>query len=184
MSVTTRSFANRLLTLALAGLVMTSGAATLAPRLPNAVASLLPEASLRGTPELAWFGLPIYDAYYWSSERAYDPRRPFALDLHYRRALDGDRIAERSSAEIARLRFGSEAERQRWDERMKLLFPDVRRGDSIVGVNLPGVGVQFFHNGAALGTIDDPRFAEAFFAIWFDARTSRPDFRRQLIGAP
>lgn len=183
MSATTRSFAPRLIACAFAGIVAVATSATVAPRLPEAAATLLPGASLRGTGELTWFGLPIYDAYYWSSERVYDPRRAFALDLHYRHALDGDRIAQRSSDEIARLGFGSASERQRWGELMKRLFPDVRKGDSIVGVNVPGEGVRFFHNGAPIGGVDDARFAEAFFAIWFDARTSRPDFRRQLLGA-
>jgi hypothetical protein len=33
-----------------------------------------------------------------------------------------------------------------------------------------------------LGTIDDPVFARAFFAIWLDPRTREPQLRNRLLG--
>jgi hypothetical protein len=65
---------------------------------------------------------------------------------------------------------------------MQRLFPDVRKGDRLTGVNVPGRGAKFFHNGAAIGEIAEPGFARAFFGIWLDPKTSRPDFRKLLLG--
>lgn len=65
---------------------------------------------------------------------------------------------------------------------LKRITPDVNDGDSITGVNLPRRPVRFYKNGTPIGTIEDPEFARAFFAIWFDPRTSEPVLRRQLLG--
>jgi len=151
--------------------------------LPASVASLAPDLRPQGGGELRWFGLPIYKGYLWSDAPEFSPARPFALDLTYKRSLDGEKIAERSVEEIAKLGYGSAEQRARWGDEMRRIFPDVKRGDRLIGVSLPGRGAQFFHNGRPIGTIDDPAFARAFFGIWLDPKTSRPDFRRLLLGA-
>ena len=71
---------------------------------------------------------------------------------------------------------------KRWGEAMKSIFPDVDKGDRLTGVNLPGRGAKFFRNGQPIGEVPDPDFAAAFFGIWFDPKTSRPDFRKRLLG--
>ncbi len=183
MSVTTRSSVRSLagaLALAAASALATVPAA--APPLPPTVASLLPHARAQGGGELTWFGLPIYHGYLWSTGGGFSFDAPFALDLHYQRALAGRAIAQRSVEEIAKLGFGDAADHARWGDAMARLFPDVRRGDHLTGVHVPGRGVRFFHNGRPLGEIADADFARAFFGIWLDARTSRPDFRRRLLG--
>jgi len=60
----------------------------------------------------------------------------------------------------------------------------VRKGDRITGVNLPPGIVRFYFNGQPIGEIDDPEFTRAFFGIWLDPRTSRPEFRKRLLGTP
>jgi len=152
------------------------------PPLPETVAATAPEVRLQGGGELRYFGLSIYDGFYWSPAPAFSVEQPFALDLHYHRDLKGRGIAERSIDEIRKLGVGSPDEQSRWLEAMRRLFPDVRKGDRLTGVNVPGKGASFFHNGAPIGEIADARFARAFFGIWLDPKTSRPDFRRLLLG--
>ena len=65
---------------------------------------------------------------------------------------------------------------------MKAIFPTVGKGDRLTGVNVPSRGAAFFHNGKPIGEIVEPAFAQAFFGIWLDPRTSRPDFRSRLLG--
>ena len=65
---------------------------------------------------------------------------------------------------------------------MKGIFPTVGKGDRLTGVNVPSRGAAFFHNGRPIGEIVEPAFAQAFFGIWLDPRTSRPDFRSRLLG--
>jgi hypothetical protein len=48
-------------------------------------------------------------------------------------------------------------------------------------VHEPGRGARFFHNDRAIGTVDDPDFSDAFFAIWLDARTTAPSLRESLV---
>lgn len=154
----------------------------LAPALPPAVRAEAPELALQGGGEMTFFGLAIYDGYYWSAERGFSFARPFALDLTYRRAFAGRRIAERSIDEMENLGYGTDAQRKRWVEAMARIFPNVAKGDRLTGFYVPGAGVRYFHNGAPIGEIAEPGFARSFFGIWFDPNTSRADFRRHLLG--
>jgi len=153
-----------------------------APPLPSQVMALAPNLKVQGGGELTFFGISIYAGYYWSPTRGWTQDGPFALDLHYRRAFEGAKIAERSVSEIARLGYGTAEQRSRWGEEMRRFFPDVRRGDRLTGVNLPGGVVRYFHNGKSIGEIADPGFARAFFGIWLDPKTSEVDFRQLLLG--
>lgn len=186
MSATTRSPVRKLIAL-VAAATFACGAAfamgrSAPPPLPEPVTALAPEARPQGGGVLKYFGLSIYDGFYWSAARNFSVAQPFALDLHYHRTLKGTGIAERSIDEIRKLGVGSPDEHTRWLGAMQRLFPDVRKGDRLTGVNVPGRGAKFFHNGAAIGEIADPGFARAFFGIWLDPNTSQPDFRKLLLG--
>jgi len=193
MSASTRSSAsdraNRLsaawlpLAFALAlAVTAVSARAVDAPPLPSQVLALAPNLKVQGGGELTFFGISVYDGYYWSPTRGWTQDGPYALDLHYHRALDGAKIAERSVSEIAKLGYGTREQRTRWGEEMRRMFPDVRRGDRLTGVNLPGGVVRYFHNGKSIGEIADPGFARAFFGIWLDPKTSEFAFRQLLLG--
>ena len=180
MSSSTRSFtrsAGVALALILAAPVMAD--------VPAHVAGALGPARIAGSGRLTWFGLHVYDARLFVPASGFDARRymdqPFALELTYARALKGRLIAERSEAEMARLGLGSAAERQRWLADMAALFPDVRSGQRLAGVHVPGRGTEFLLDGKPLGRVDDPAFGPAFFAIWLDARTTAPELRASLL---
>jgi hypothetical protein len=173
-----------LVTLALPVMVMANHARVDAPPLPPAAAALAQGARAQGGGELRFLGFPVYDGWYWGRGHEWSMDTPFALDLHYHRKLAGASIAERSVEEIARLGLGTPAERARWGEAMRQIFPDVRAGDRLAGVFVPPGLVHYFHNGVPIGEIADPAFARAFFGIWLDPATSRPDFRVRLLGAP
>lgn len=182
MSANSRSFARSLvLAVALIGATAAGASAPGITPLPPAVATLLPQAQPQGGGELSWYGLPIYQGSLWSADGSFSLDEPFALDLTYRRALSGAKIAQRSVEEMAQL-GAAPADLVRWGEAMARIFPDVRTGDRISGVHLPGRGARFFHNGQAVGEIAEAKFARAFFGIWLDPRTSRPELRRQLLG--
>jgi hypothetical protein len=75
----------------------------------------------------------------------------------------------------------SDAQSQSWSGAMREFFPDVRQGERITGINLPGVGAEFWVNGQRAGVVKDPAFARLFFGIWLDERTSEPKMRAQLL---
>lgn len=151
---------------------------------PAHVRPYVGDAPLAGSGRLTWFGLHVYDAALYAPARL-DPANPtaqgFVLELTYARRLEGKGIADASRDEIERLGFGSEAQRARWHEQMLTLFPDVEKGRRLAGVNVPGAGVRFYFDGRFLGSVDDPAFARAFFAIWLDERTKAPQLRDSLL---
>ena len=173
MSSISNSFiTRRRLLLALAAWPL-AGFATTAPKTPT--------AGFRrwGSGEFRRFGFLIYEATLWAGGD--DPLRPpLALELTYKRKISGRDIADASVQEIRNLGAADAPRLKAWGERLLQIFPDVRPGDQIVGVHLPNAA-QFYFNDRSIGTIDDPDFARAFFAIWRDARTSAPDLRAALL---
>ncbi|MFK7965108.1 MAG: chalcone isomerase family protein [Burkholderiaceae bacterium] len=153
--------------------------------IPAAVRDALPNVRLSGEGLLRWFGFRIYEARLFVGE-GYDHKRPMqgpiALDLTYKRSFDGPSIAERSADEIESLGIGSATQRAQWASQMAGLFPDVNAGDRLTGILTASGRTLFTYNDQAVGTIDDPAFGPAFFAIWLDEQTSAPQLRAQLIG--
>lgn len=153
--------------------------------LPAPVAAELPGARLQGQGTLRFLGMHIYDARLWAP----GPVRPdsvertaLALELQYARTLRGPLIAERSIEEMRRVGDFSPEQGQRWEAAMTRLFPDVRAGDRIFGLQRPGEGARFLFGERALGEVRDAEFARLFFGIWLSPRTSEPALRAALLG--
>jgi hypothetical protein len=142
----------------------------------------LPGAREAGSGAFRYFGLLIYEAKLWISGAQFDPAAPFALGLRYARNIKGARLADESINQWQKMAYGAEDRHPEWGAHMRRIFPDVKPGDELVGVNLAGKGVRFYFNGVPSGEIEDAAFARAFFAIWLDARTTEPALRSALIG--
>ena len=159
---------------------MSLGAALVLPM--PAWASKDPTAGLQrwGQGEYRRFGFLVYEATLWAGT---DPERPpLALRLDYQRTISGRAIAEASVKEMRRL-GADPADLARWGEQMLRLFPDVREGDQILGIQHPD-RASFLFNGRPLGEIVDGQFARRFFAIWLDPKTSAPELRAALLRRP
>ncbi len=153
---------------------------------PAELSADLPGARLLGRGTLRFLGLRIYDARLWAGPTAPAAdwaAAPLALELQYARALDGAKIAERSLSEMRRQGELAADAAQRWLGAMTQIFPDVKEGDRITGVNLPGVGARFFVNGQLKGDVRDADFARLFFGIWLSPKTSEPTLRDALLGS-
>ena len=107
---------------------------------------------------------------------------PLALSLTYKRNIDGKAIAEASVDQMRRF-DASEVQLTRWGSQMQALFPNVKPGDQIVGLQLSD-RARFFFNDQPIGEIADTEFARSFFAIWLDPRTSEPKLRDALLKRP
>lgn len=169
---------------AASGLALANNPGDAAP--PAEVSVELPGARLQGRSTLRFLGLRIYDARLWRGAAPVGDdwsSMPFALELQYARELKGDQIAERSLQEMRRQGEIPAASATTWLAQMKQIFPDVKDGDRITGVNRPGEGVRFFLNGRARGEPRDAEFAKWFFGIWFSPRTSEPALRLALLGS-
>ena len=148
------------------------------------VRAALPQAQRAGATRLVVWGFDVYDASLWVAPDfradAWE-RNSFALELRYLRSFDGDDIAGRSLREMRRAGPLTPGQAIEWLRAMQSIFPDVRKGDRLVGIHEPAVGATFFHNGAPRGQLRDPAFAERFFAIWLGPQTSEPALRAALL---
>ena len=177
---------------ALAALAALAGTATLAPRAvaqtaaaPPEVSTELPRARLLGQGRLVYLWMPVYRARLWVGDgfdAAQFERHPLALELIYARSLSGRLIAERSLDEMKRSGPFDATQGARWLSTLTDLFPDVREGDRLTGVQRPGQSVAFFANGRATGELRDADFARRFFSIWLAPVSSQPQLRQQLLG--
>ncbi len=152
--------------------------------LPQELRGDVPTATLSGQARMTFWGFDVYQATLWVApgftEAAYE-RSPFALELAYLRDFKGADIARRSIAEMRRQAPLTAAQEAAWETQMRALFPDVKAGDRLTGVNRPGTGAAFWSNGRPLGEIRDPAFAQLFFGIWLSAQTSEPQLRLALL---
>ena len=144
----------------------------------------LPGAQIIGTGEFRKFGFDVYSARLWSTSRPLASGQPFALELIYQRSISREDLVQASVREIKRLSGSSVSDEQlaAWKAQMQQSFVDVQAGTRLTGVYLPGLGARFYIGQQLLREVDDLQFAEAFFAIWLDPRTSNPELRQQLLG--
>ncbi len=138
----------------------------------------------KGTGTLRFFGFKAYDATLWlpSAESGFSFARPFALDIRYATSLKGREISNTSIVEMQRIASSSPEQIMAWSKLMETMFVDVKAGDRLIGVHLPSEGIRLFQNGKLLGESSDAAFSEAFFKIWLDPKTKRPDLRNALLG--
>jgi Chalcone isomerase-like len=156
-----------------------------ASAVPPEVAAEVDGARLLGKGLLRFLGLRVYEARLFVPAAAPGEdwaAAPLALELQYARSLEGAKIAERSLTEMRRQADIDNAKSARWVTAMKQVFPDVKEGDRITGVLVPGMGARFFINGQMKGDIRDPEFARLFFGIWLSPKTSEPALRDALLG--
>lgn len=160
--------------------------ATQALALPDALIDtpgVAPGAWIRwGSGEMRWLGISLYQAtLYVAGNDA--GQAPLALRLEYRRDIPGARLVQASMEEMRRL--GADPARlPDWEAQLQRLFPDVRKGDTITGVRVPGRGVRFFHQDLLRGEVSDAEFGRWFFAIWLHPDSRSPALRSQLLQPP
>jgi len=155
-----------------------------AQTVPAELRASLPLANLAGSSKLTYWGFDVYNASLWVAptfKAAEFERHAFALELAYLRDFRSEDIARRSLDEMKRLQNISSNRAQQWERAMRDIFPNVKAGDRISGVNQPGMGVQFLTNGQVSGDIRDVEFARLFFGIWLLPDTSEPRLRQALL---
>jgi hypothetical protein len=154
------------------------------PLQPPEVADISNARSV-GAARLTVWGFQVYDARLWAppefSADSFE-RRSFALEITYLRSFDNGVIAERSLKEMRGIGRMSEQQAAQWLSQMRKIFPDIAKGDRLVGLHKPGEGALFSLNGKPVGEIRDAEFGRLFFGIWLSPLTSAPQLRRELLG--
>jgi hypothetical protein len=153
-----------------------------ANELPSALREHLPSLKLHGSADMRQFGFKIYTARLWTDAQGYRVAAPYALDLEYALNIDADDLVETSIKEMRRQGQNDEALLARWQQAMAQVFPDVRKGDRLIGVAVPGVEARFYSARGYIASIRDADFVKAFFGIWLDNDTRAPRVRARLLG--
>lgn len=154
-------------------------------KLPQEINTTLAPAQFTGTGKLSFFGLNVYEANLWVSpgfKADSFEDHAFALDLHYLRSFSAEKIAKRSIEEMQRLEKIPDSKAALWLSTLSDVMPEIKKGDSLIGVHKPGTGVSFWHNGKRSGEIRDAEFSKQFFAIWLSPKTTEPKLRKALLG--
>jgi hypothetical protein len=159
----------------------------------TAVASTLPDPVLKhdyhlrrvGAGELRWLGRPIYQASLWTTQGSftgYAAGKPVALSLWYEKNFSRDELLRITSTAWRLLGAVQPAQRDRWLASLRTFWSDVKPGDNVTTVVVPGHGTRFYDHRGLIGQIDDPEFGPAFLSIWLDSRSVVGDLRVQLLG--
>lgn len=150
--------------------------------LPDIITRDLMGLRAQGQATMRFFGLKVYDVQLWTAKEKHAPTEPFALELIYDMNLKGKDIAERSVTEMRKQGHKDEEKLKRWGAEMARIFPDIKKGDTLIGVSIPGKETRFYSREKMLATVADPEFATAFFDIWLSEKTSEPALREKLLG--
>ncbi|MCY7386632.1 MAG: chalcone isomerase family protein [Burkholderiales bacterium] len=156
----------------------------------NASANSLPEhltrdvmgLAVRGNAVMRFFGLKVYDVRLWTPMKPFSYADPFVVELVYDMSLKGKDIADRSVKEMRAQGVNDEIKLKRWGDEMAKIFPDIKQGDALIGVSLPGKEARFYDREKLIATVPDPEFAKAFFDIWLSEKSSEPKLRLKLLG--
>ena len=145
---------------------------------------------MQGSGALRFFGFKAYDANLWTTAPTQNTVNPhtakslYALEIVYNTGIKSAEIVNVSLVEMARLRKLTDNQLKAWTAEMQRTFPSVVSGDRLTGLHIPNGGTRFFFNSRLISEIADPAYGDAFFAIWLDEGTKRPDLRKQLLGQP
>ena len=153
-----------------------------APTLPVMVTGAMPGLEAVGSHHFRYLLFHVYDATLWAPKGRWSADSPFALDIRYALDIRGRDLSKRSIEEMRKQGHDDAAKLARWAAEMDRVFPDIKAGDRLVGVHVPGREARFYSARGLLGTVPDGEFARAFFDIWLAERTSEPAMRRGLLG--
>ena len=163
-------------------------AAVTANGLPIVVAGEFAGLAPRGTATMRFLGLKVYDVTLHTPTAAalaakpYDVTAPpLALELVYDMNFKGSDIAMRSVEEMRKQGYTNAAQLDKWQAQMTQVFPDIKRGDALIGVAIPGKEARFYNRTKLIGTIADAEFVAAFFDIWLSQKSSEPKLRDKLL---
>jgi len=127
------------------------------------------------------FGFSVYRATLWAGDGAWDPKKPYALELRYMRGVSKDTLVGTVMDDIREQGVADDATLTKWNAVLTAALPEVEDGDVITGLCMPGKKSLLFYNGKQVASIADPVFSKAFFDIWL-GKGADEDLRAKLLG--
>lgn len=115
--------------------------------------------------------LKAYDVYLCTNYKEYlYPEEIFMTDfsliVNYNMNFDKDELSKSSIEEINRYYNVNQKDQNRYYDQLMLIFPDVRKGDTIEAKYSKNRVVSFYHNKSLTGKITEAKFSKIFLDIW------------------
>jgi hypothetical protein len=107
---------------------------------------------------------------------------PQALNINYLRDIDAEDLIERTQDEWEKLGI-KQVTFSQWIPLLTNIFPDIKKGDTLLLSVSENQQSEFFFNGKTIGKITDQTFGKSFLRIWLDKKCSYPKVRYKLIGS-
>ena len=144
----------------------------------NTVASVLPDAELRGAATYRFLGFPLYKARLFTPSGApLDWGKDFGLELQYMRNLTQYDLVEGTMREFARVGASLPVRDQ-----LTTCFNDVRKGDRYTAISNGQNKISFLLNGQRTCTLSHPQIKYRFMGIFLGDNTRSNSFTRKLKG--
>lgn len=130
----------------------------------------------------------VYKAQFFTGNKGYQPTQfPQALKITYLRDIDGEDLVSATDEQWQHLKI-EKMHRDKWIGLLNPIFPNVTDQDSIILYVDKKQHSRFYFKKQGstpqlIGSIDDSAFGSAFLSIWLSKDTSRPKFRRKLLGS-
>lgn len=125
--------------------------------------------------------LNLYDVTLWMDADKWSVNETFALSIVYHIDHPLNEMVSNTLKNMEDLGTLPEHRISGYEYLFNQLYRPVHKGDELVILNRPGIGVTFFFNGKLTGTVSEAIFAEQYFAIWFSPKTKEPDLRKALL---
>jgi hypothetical protein len=146
------------------------------------MASPLGELKKVGEAKLKVLFWDVYNSSLYSQTGEYQIEQfPQALKINYLRDIDAEDLIERTQDEWQKLGIKQETFKQ-WIPLLTDIFPDIKKGDTLLLNVNENQQSEFFFNGKTIGKVTDQTFGKSFLRIWLDENCSYPKVRNKLIG--
>jgi cell wall-associated NlpC family hydrolase len=137
---------------------------------------------LQGEGTLRIIGFRIYNARLWVPGAGFTFDNDFALDITYAQGTDKQGLVLATVPELGRFMPPNSPKLDQWTNDLRRVYPDIEAGDRFIAVWRKDQNVtRFFHNDKPTGDVMGVDFGKAFFSIWLDPQTRRPELRRALL---
>jgi hypothetical protein len=108
--------------------------------------------------------------------------QPKRIAFHYQRGFSAEDLVAATNATITRgMDEATRTALQPHLDAFNALYPAVQEGDVMDIDYVPGVGTSLSLNGIQRGTVADPAFARALFAIWLGDKAVDDGLKRALL---
>ena len=135
-----------------------------------------------GEAKLKVFFWDVYNSSLYNQTGEYQAENfPQVLKIDYLRDIDAEDLIERTRDEWKKLGIEPIIYEQ-WIPLLTNIFPDIKKGDTLLLSVSKNFHSEFFFNGKIIGKISELNFGKSFLRIWLDVNCSYPKIREQLIG--